>query len=805
MRYILLTVLLLAAMLLKAQNQEAIWMFGNASTVDFTGTLPVAGSMPNSGGNPPAWGFDQSGAVCDASKNLLFWVKLRYSNNPGASNYPNVFRADGTPMANSNLMSEVQGGGVPVIVPWPGQPSKYFVFYIKSGGLRYSVVDMTLDAGNGAVDASAKNVLVGKNAQLIEQKMTAVLGCNGVWLVVRSRNEGKFYSYRIGESGVDATGVESLIGNLPFNQYGGLNSYSGVIKSSPDGRRLVSANCIGVPGSSQPPKGGLEIYDVEQCSGKITNAVLLDTGAYYGACFSPDGTKLYATRIFDRTVYQFDLSLPTNAAIIASKTFILANPFFSWYPEEYILGDLKRGLDGRIYLSNNVCTNSPYTNGMHVITQPNVAGTGCNPLLNTIITGGAGACTGLNLPADIIYYVKQDTLSGTRYELTACFIDSIIATASDGGCHKWSDGISGRERVFKTPGEYTCFYQNGNCQMIVDTYTVKFTQVPEVAAAEYSCINRGMAYIAFGGATGEALSYSLKDNAGVTLAQGQSRDRDTLGGLLPGIYRLQLITKEGCDTTFTITVKALPKPEADFEIAETACEGNRIDIENRSVAPWVKWYYFYDSSAAKTPDIVFYHTGFQDVTQVVRNVEGCYDTLVKSIFIRDFHVTLAADPPVVHKNEWVTLTSDAGEAFKVRFWKPLLSDSSAKTLRLQLDTTKVFTVFTESEFGCRDSASITVNVEPYVFFPSAFTPNGDGKNDRFRPVSAGAPIFVTFFYIYNRWGQLVYGGQGPAARDGWDGTFKGIPCDVGTYYYMIQVETPQGEIIKQNGDVTLLK
>ncbi|HQX97409.1 MAG TPA: PKD domain-containing protein, partial [Chitinophagaceae bacterium] len=56
--------------------------------------------------------------------------------------------------------------------------------------------------------------------------------------------------------------------------------------------------------------------------------------------------------------------------------------------------------------------------------------------------------------------------------------------------------------------------------------------------------------------------------------------------------------------------------------------------------------------------------------------------------------------------------------------------------------------------GCPDSAFVTVYVfktNPYVFVPTAFTPNNDGKNDVIRPIAVGVEK-INFFSIYNRWG-----------------------------------------------------
>ncbi len=86
--------------------------------------------------------------------------------------------------------------------------------------------------------------------------------------------------------------------------------------------------------------------------------------------------------------------------------------------------------------------------------------------------------------------------------------------------------------------------------------------------------------------------------------------------------------------------------------------------------------------------------------------------------------------------------------------------------------------------------------------PSAFTPNGDGRNDRLKPVITSPHATVESFSIYNRWGQRVYSWD----KRGWDGAFGGNPADVGTYYYILRVQHRScPDAVEMKGDVSLLR
>ena len=69
------------------------------------------------------------------------------------------------------------------------------------------------------------------------------------------------------------------------------------------------------------------------------------------------------------------------------------------------------------------------------------------------------------------------------------------------------------------------------------------------------------------------------------------------------------------------------------------------------------------------------------------------------------------------------------------------------------------------------------------YLPNAFTPNGDGLNDEFKPVQRYDFVKTYHLYIYNRWGQLLF--ETSDINTGWDGNFKGEPVQQGTYVYKI--------------------
>lgn len=97
-------------------------------------------------------------------------------------------------------------------------------------------------------------------------------------------------------------------------------------------------------------------------------------------------------------------------------------------------------------------------------------------------------------------------------------------------------------------------------------------------------------------------------------------------------------------------------------------------------------------------------------------------------------------------------------------------------------------------------SSVTTPTVPGLFIPNAFTPNGDGENDRFRVRGYSGSEFS--MSIFNQWGELLFQSNNPS--QGWDGNRNGLPAHTGTYVYLVELTTDKGNE-QISGHVTLLR
>lgn len=119
--------------------------------------------------------------------------------------------------------------------------------------------------------------------------------------------------------------------------------------------------------------------------------------------------------------------------------------------------------------------------------------------------------------------------------------------------------------------------------------------------------------------------------------------------------------------------------------------------------------------------------------------------------------------------------------------------------------TTVYTLTTISSGGCRNSDEVIVTVicnGESLYIPNIFSPNGDGKNDAYSVNSEGK-IRLTYLRIYNRWGEMVF--ETDEWNQGWDGTFKGQQLPPAVYVYYLQALCDNGDIIKRQGNITLVR
>jgi len=271
-----------------------------------------------------------------------------------------------------------------------------------------------------------------------------------------------------------------------------------------------------------------------------------------------------------------------------------------------------------------------------------------------------------------------------------------------------------------------------------------------------------------------------------------------------GVYPVSVLvtTDMGCVDSASATIYVAPPVVAPALADALICEGDTVHLVSGGGTD----YAWTPAEYASSPDAqsTWFTPEESTMVQVVVT-DGC-TTDSASAFIEVMpapDIVAGPDTTVVHFQE-VNLYAYGAETYS---WSPAagLSDSLIANPVATPDQSTAYVVTGTGANGCTatDTAFITILplCVPYSTV-NAFSPNGDGINDRFRLITPGDDSLLSM-EIYNRWGQRIFFTNSLA--DGWDGTDgNGVAQEVGMYVFVMYTDC-DGVTQQVTGSVTLLR
>ncbi len=274
-----------------------------------------------------------------------------------------------------------------------------------------------------------------------------------------------------------------------------------------------------------------------------------------------------------------------------------------------------------------------------------------------------------------------------------------------------------------------------------------------------------------------------------TICQGQTYYAGGTNQTNSGVYKDTLLTSLGCDSVIITTLTVNPKPKPDL-----GPDGNLCTNTQASIKPGIFNSYLWQDNSTQSTYTVSSPGKFW-VTVTDANNCSATDTLnIISIdtIPKNF---LPANQELCYGN---VLKISVPNYFNYQ-WS---TGSTADFINISNFSTYYLTV---KDFNsCTGTDSITIQRKNCIFIgiPNAFTPNGDTKNDIFKP-----EIFQSIkdfsFIVFNRYGQTVF-----ITREygkGWDGTLNGQKQESGYYVYRIKYTNIFGVETVENGSVLLIR
>jgi gliding motility-associated-like protein len=839
-----------------------VWAFGRNAGINFNSNPPQAIRTAIST-------REGSSSVCDDQGQLLFYTDGTYVRDRNHNVMPN---GNNLPGFGFNITNSTAQGTL--IIPLPGNATQYYIFSlgcvecgIYAGDLYYSVVDMSLNNGLGAVVTGRKGILLSKGHT---EHMTAVSGDNcNIWLLVmtnKNKYDSKFKAYNVGFNGIDTVPV---ISTKVLGEGGGNEGTVGIVDVSPDRSKLAIT------------QGNLVLYDFDRGTGQISNPVLLDynrnnnrTFDYYGVCFSPDNTKVYSS-IYDGTgtpLFQFDLSTVDTVAMIASKIQIAKYQGYS---------AIKRGPDGKVY-----CTAELQPDALNVINQPNLAGAACQHVANGLpLLGGTYNVIGLPNSATIVInrkiyststdtaycadsflleakltsgvnYVWDDGSTGTSryvnqtgtywisYQVLGsqcdeyadtfhtavlevkrtyfttttfegmCAADTflMVAAHADGKTYTWEDGTLGMSRKMNRSGIFwVTYWSDTACELFVDTFLLSYPHKDyEVSFITDTliCQNDTISFKNTSNVHFNQFDWSFGDGN-----NANSRE-PTHGYLGIGTYQVQLIGKinEICLDTALITIVVDPIIPIDFVTdRNNICVGESITLShqiNSNTLVSLQWDFGDSAQQTALEEYSIKHAyAIAGIMPVKLNAQfrACADSfLTDTIYVFDLpQVDLGKDSSMCLNGVPIVL-KNLRPAPEGIFHYVWNTGSETETLKVTQPGSYSLTV-SSVPMGCSSTESIAITKDCYMDIPNAFTPNGDGINDYFFPRQYLSAQVTSFrLQVFNRWGQVVYVTTNKEGR-GWDGKFNNEVQPQAVYVYNIEAHMINGITEQYQGNVTLIR
>jgi gliding motility-associated-like protein len=280
----------------------------------------------------------------------------------------------------------------------------------------------------------------------------------------------------------------------------------------------------------------------------------------------------------------------------------------------------------------------------------------------------------------------------------------------------------------------------------------------------------------------------------------------------PGNYELDIFSADGCRIRVPAPpVNVLRKPKADFRPV-SGCIGNTLrftNISQTNLSGTVSYTWnFGDNtfSSDQNPIHVFTRQGVYNVSLKVTPL--LCPTLADSV---SFQVLIDAPFPNT-RYPTVNTTANTNTRLNARngaasyFWIPSFNLSNAAIAGpvFNGDQETEYIVQITKSSGCVSYDTLLVRIFPGadIQVPKAFTPNGDGHNDRLDVFLIDIKDFK-FFKVFNRWGQLMF--ETNNSMQLWDGRYKGKEQPLETYVWIAEGIAEDGTVIRKRGQTVLIR
>ncbi|RXK85769.1 T9SS type B sorting domain-containing protein [Filimonas effusa] len=368
--------------------------------------------------------------------------------------------------------------------------------------------------------------------------------------------------------------------------------------------------------------------------------------------------------------------------------------------------------------------------------------------------------------SDTIKVIAASSFFSTTQDTTKCNLDSVLLQSTAGyNNYTWftkTTTLGNNSKIYVKPDVSTRYYINAvtqdNCTL-TDSVLVNVLHSPPINLGGDVSICEGDSIIVSAGTGFDTFLWNNGKRTPVITVK------------TTGIYSVDATYNNGCHSKDSFALKELyvnPSPKIN---APVLCAGTTRML---SVAPGYPFYQWSNGATGNTTPFSATGTYWVKVT----DNKGCKgsDTVNITSTVPVPKAFLPADTSIC---QYGKLQLTAKGSFRSYLW-----NNNSNAASITVDKPGTYWLQVTDNNNCEGKAFITIASRQCMtglYVPTAFTPNGDGKNDIIRPLLFGN-IEQFYFSIYSRWGTCIF--ETTAPGEGWNGKIKGVPQDGGTYVWM---------------------
>ncbi len=368
----------------------------------------------------------------------------------------------------------------------------------------------------------------------------------------------------------------------------------------------------------------------------------------------------------------------------------------------------------------------------------------------------------------------------------------------------WSTGDTTQAITIIQPGTYTLEVVS-RCGAVYRDTVEAFAAVTEIDLGNDTLICNA------------AMNHTLSIPASLSdILWSTGSNANTITIIAPGIYYVTAASPCGVLSDTIIISFCIPEIENVSLSSQTICVGECIIVSGESSNYPQTWLWSFEGGTpdyynGQTPTPICYTTvGNYNITLIAGNAGGS-DTFTSTINVLPVPQGRFDDTTINVPYKTLLHLQACAEGQHVYWYRGdslVCSDCAVYSFEAKDWQSVYYCVVENAEGICSDTCFYNVHVYDIptdVWLPTAFSPNGDGRNDKFKVLTDNPNFLLHSLSVYNRWGQRIY--YGTNDKGGWDGTFDGKPVENGVYFWSLKYRIlgVDKEFFYLKGDVTVVR